>query len=154
MTRTWRVGSAVFVSVLALGLTGSPVVAHASPFASFRSAAADQYQGNSGNGGGGNGNGNGTGNGNGAGNGHKHKSSSRHHASGLNGQSASGNGSVAGANVGVAPSTHPIRTRGTLPFTGLNLTVLVLIALGLLCGGLSLRAAERLNRRRRANPAS
>ena len=152
-----RLGGAVAVAVCALA--GSPVAAHASPFASFSSSAVDQYQSNSGNGSAGNGgaNGNGAANGNGGANSHKGKSSSHHHSSGVAGQGASGNGnrsSVSGSNVGVAPSTHPIKTKGTLPFTGLDLTMLVLVALGLLGAGLSLRATERLRSRRRANASS
>jgi hypothetical protein len=155
MTRSLRLRSAVVIALLMLGLTIAPVVAHASPFASYRSAAADEYQGNSGSGAG-NGNGSGTNGGNGSGNVQKGKSSSRRHSSGVNGQSASGNASsgASGANLGVARSTHPITTKGTLPFTGLDLTVLVLVALGLLGAGLSLRAAERLKSRRRANASS
>ena len=152
-TRPLRPCCAAVTAAFALGLAGSPAVATASPFASFSSAAADQYQSSNGSG-----ISNGA-NGNSAVTAHKHKSGGRHHhGAGVNGESGSGNGTgssgVAGANVGVAPSTHPITTHGTLPFTGLDLAVLVLVALGLLCAGLSLRAVERLNRRRRANAAS
>lgn len=156
------VGAAVFAA-FALGLAGSPVVADASPFASYSSAAADQYQSSNGSGGGANGNANGNsasgGNANGnAAKTHKHGSSSSHqNASGVSGQSPSGSNAssgVSGAHVGVAPSTHPIKTHGTLPFTGLSLTTLVLVALALLGAGLSFRAAERLHRRRRATAPS
>jgi hypothetical protein len=163
MTRTFGLPIAVVLASLALGWTVAPAVAHASPFASFSSAAVDQYSSSSGTGTAG---GTGTGGGTGAASGnasatHSNVSkgakrpSSSHRASGVNGQSKGTTSSgVSGANVGVAPSARPIKTHGTLPFTGLDLTTIVLVALGLLGAGLSLRAAERVNRRRRAGAAS
>src|SRR5947209_197932 len=50
MTRTFGLRIAVVSAALALGLTVSPAVAHASPFASFSSAAVDEYSSSSGTG--------------------------------------------------------------------------------------------------------
>lgn len=49
---------------------------------------------------------------------------------------------VRGTN-GVKGATSPVRATGTLPFTGAQVSIFVLIAAGLLLGGLVLRLASR-----------
>jgi hypothetical protein len=127
-------------------------------FPDYRQAAADQYPqqpppGNSN--GQGQGQGQGTGGSSGnprpvhnpGGQGHHH-----HHTSSGPKKSA-GNGAVLGASGTAAPVAVPTRpvpaAKGSLPFTGSDLSGLVILALALIAAGLFAGAAARATRRRR-----
>jgi len=131
-------------------------------FPDYRQAAADQYPqqpppGNSGSSGPpsgqpGSSNGQGTGGSSGnpkpvhnpGGQGHHHTASSKKSA---------GNGAVLGASRTAAPVAVPTRpvpaAKGSLPFTGSDLSGLVILALVLIAAGLFAGAAARVTRRRR-----
>jgi hypothetical protein len=123
-------------------------------FPDYRQAAADQYPqqpppGNS------NGQGQGTGGSSGnpkpvhnpGGQGH------HHHTTSPSSKKSAGNGAVLGASGTAAPVAVPTRpvpaAKGSLPFTGSDLSGLVILALALIAAGLFAGAAARATRRRR-----
>jgi hypothetical protein len=125
-------------------------------FPDYRQAAADQYPqqpppGNS------NGQGQGQGTGGSSGNpkpvhnpggqGHHHRTTSP------SSKKSAGNGAVLGTSGTAAPVAVPTRpvpaAKGSLPFTGSDLSGLVILALALIAAGLFAGAAARATRRRR-----
>jgi hypothetical protein len=73
---------------------------------------------------------------------------------GVRGEQAMGGDARAGTANGVSPvavaATPAQIDKAKLPFTGLDLSVLVLLAIALIAAGLALRVAERVSARRRA----
>jgi hypothetical protein len=126
-------------------------------FPDYRQAAADQYPqqpppGNSGSSGPPSGQ---PGPGNGHNGGHNgHGSSSGHHghkgSSATKHSSANGGGVLGSSTASVAVPTRPVpAAKGSLPFTGSDLSGLVVLALVLIAAGLFAGAAARATRRRR-----
>jgi hypothetical protein len=126
-------------------------------FPDYRQAAADQYPqqpppGNSGSSGPPSGQ---PGPGNGHNGGHNgHGSSSGHHGhkgtSSTKHGSANGGGVLGSSTASVAVPTRPVpAAKGSLPFTGSDLSGLVVLALVLIAAGLFAGAAARATRRRR-----
>jgi hypothetical protein len=130
-------------------------------FPDYRQAASDQYPqqpppGNSGSSGppsGQPGSSNGQGTGGSSGNPKPvHNPGGHHHPTSGSNKSA-GNGAVLGASGTAAPVAVPTRpvpaAKGSLPFTGSDLSGLVILALALIAAGLFAGAAARATRRRR-----
>jgi hypothetical protein len=128
-------------------------------FTDYRQAAADQYPtqpppANSGSGGrpGGAGNGQ-TGGSSGAPRPAHNPSAGHHGSSGHKPRNGSGvkSDTAAGGSQPVAVPTRPLHSaKGSLPFTGSDLSGLVVLALALIAAGFLLAGAERATRRRRA----
>jgi len=132
-------------------------------FPDYRQAAADQYPqqpppGNSGSSGppsgqpgssnGHNGGHNGTG-----GSGGHHRTTGSHRKGSSNSGGVLGS-SLQGSRAPVAVPTRPVpAAKGSLPFTGSDLSGLVVLALVLIAAGLFAGAAARATRRRRRAPA-
>jgi hypothetical protein len=143
-------GNFIAVLVGAAALVAAPAASAQNGFPDYRQAAADQYPAQpppSDSGAGGESQtGGSSGNERPVQSSHGHKSTPSHHKAGTNTNANAGRGSTAP----VAVPTKPVpATKGSLPFTGSDLSGLIVLALVLIATGLLLAAASRATRRRR-----
>jgi hypothetical protein len=144
-----------FIAVLAgsAALVVAPVASAQNGFPDYRQAAADQYPAqpppsDSSSGGGESQTGGSSGTARPAQTAHGHTTSPSRHTTGKNTNANAGAG--AGNVTPVAVPTKPVPgTKGSLPFTGSDVSGLIVLALVLIATGLLLAAASRATRRRR-----
>jgi hypothetical protein len=146
---------AVLAGCAAVAVAPSAALAQGG-FTDYRQAAADQYptqppQGDNGSGGNQQGGGDQQVGGSG---GSPRPAGSGHHSGGNNAGKTNGSGTkpyTASGTAPVAVPTHAVApAKGSLPFTGSDLSGLVVLALALIAAGFLLAAVERATRRRRA----
>jgi hypothetical protein len=144
-----------FIAVLAgsAALVVAPAASAQNGFPDYRQAAADQYPAQpppsaSGSSGGESQTGGSSGNARPAQVAHGHKTAPSRHTTGKNTNANPGAGSATTTPVAV-PTTPAPATNGSLPFTGSDLSGLIVLALILIATGLLLAAASRATRRRR-----
>ena len=151
-------GNVIAVLAGCAALIVAPAASAQNGFPDYREATADQYPAqpppsNSASGGGEAQTGGSSGNARPVQAAHGHKRTPSRHSTGKNTNATAGGGTGATAPVAV-PTTPVPATTGSLPFTGSDLSGLIVLALILIATGLLLAAASRATRhRRRRAPA-
>ena len=146
-------GTLIAVLAGSAALVVAPVASAQNGFPDYRQAAADQYPAqpppsDAGSGGGEAQTGGSSGNARPVQASHGHKVTPSRHTTGKNTNANAGTGG--GTTAPVAVPTAPVpATNGSLPFTGSDLSGLVVLALVLIATGLLFAAASRATRRRR-----